>query len=81
MKVHRGPGSLELIGAQIGSILLYVSNPLFMDHSAPTSAIQITISEPEKDVSKTSVVDDVGIQKRSEPVHVLLKAKLLIGVP
>ncbi len=80
MTVHNIPGSLELIDAQTGPVLQYVPNPLFMDHRAPAGAIEVAIGEPEKNVSKTSGVDDVGIQKRSEPVHALLKVKLLIKI-
>ena len=78
MPIHCLPGSLELIGAEVGPVIQHVPHPFFVDHSAPASAIKISVGETQKGVAKAGGVDDIGIQKRREPIHPLLKAKLFI---
>ena len=78
MPIHRLPGSLELIEAEVGSVIQHVPHPFFMDHGAPAGAVEIPVGEPHKRVSKAGRIDDVGVQKRGEPIHALLKAKFFI---
>lgn len=78
MPIHCLPGSLELIEVEVGPVIQHVPHPFFMDHGAPTRAVEISVGEPQKRVSKAGRIDDVGVQKRSKPIHALLKAKLFI---
>ena len=78
MPIHCLPGSLELIEAEVGPVIQHVPHPFFMDHGTPAGAVEISVGEPQKRVSKAGRIDDVGVQKRSEPIHALLKAKFFI---
>ena len=78
MPIHCLPGPLNLIQAEIGPVIQHVPHPFFMGHGAPAGAVEVSVGEPQKRVSKARRIDDVGVQKRSEPIHALLKAKLFI---